>query len=143
MYNGEIVSVAGHVVKVEVEGRNTEIILRPTGTLSENLLKHITGAPGEHLRLHLCLDECDQLRSNPNLLHCRLLRKSIAGQENDWEDNVIVADELPRLREAKDRWEEPEKEKEGDDSSSSRKKKKKKAKKKKSKKDRGEIKLKE
>lgn len=140
VYGGEVLSVAGVVAKVEVEGLNSEVLIKPSGTLSEGLLKYITGNPGGLLRIHLCRPECDQLRSNPDLLHCRQLRKALAAHAADWEDNLAVVDELPQLREEHEKWLQPDKEKEGEESSSSRKRKKKKSKKKKDKKKSGERK---
>lgn len=134
VYSGEEVSVAGKVVKVELEGSSAEVVLHPTGTNSENLLKYITGLQHPLLRLHLCDKDCDQLRSNPDLVHVKQLRKGLAGKEEVWEDNLVTTDELQHLRRAQEQWNKPEKEKEGEESSSSRKKKKKKAKKKKDKK---------
>lgn len=47
-FNGEVISVAGTVVKVEIEGDSAEVLV--AGTLSEQLLKFVTGAPASNVR---------------------------------------------------------------------------------------------
>lgn len=138
-YGGESVNFAGKVTKIEVEGNSAELIVHLSGTSSEGLLRFATGTSEPVVRAHLCPPDCDQLRSNPDLLHAPRLRKLLAGQEEGWEDNLVQVDEVPALREAQGRWkDEKEKEKEAEESSSSRRKKKKKSKKKKEKKKEGE-----
>lgn len=103
-YNGEEAPVAGKVVKIEVEGPVTELILCPTGTSSEALLKYLTSVPGAQLRGHLCEPECSYLRSNPDLVHLVALQKVLATAEKTWEENLLVSDELARMREAQAAW---------------------------------------
>eukprot|EP00438_Fugacium_kawagutii_P018347 Skav224068 [mRNA] locus=scaffold432:46539:48939:+ [translate_table: standard] len=134
VYNGEEVTFAGIIQKVEVEGDSAEVIIKPTGTSSESLLRHVTGAPGCQLRVHLCSEGCDQSRSNPDLIHSKRLRKPTVGKTEAWMDNLIVVDEVPNLREAQQDWLGDAAKKDREESSSSHQKKKKKKKKKKEKK---------
>lgn len=141
-YGGEEVGLAGKVVKVEIEGSAAELILHPTGTTAESLIKFVTGLEVPRVRLHLCAEGCDQLRTNPNLLHCKKLHKSVPGKELAWEDNLVVTDEVPLLRRDHEAWRGDQVAPKGDESSSSRGKKKKKKEKKKREKKKAEEKTK-
>ncbi|CAL1141087.1 unnamed protein product, partial [Cladocopium goreaui] len=65
---------------------------------SENLLKFVSGQPGIKLRAHLCHRDCDQLRSNPDLLHLKDFQRIKPGSVTGWEENLIAVDENAELR---------------------------------------------
>lgn len=138
-HEGSQVDVAGRVQRVEVDGVSWEVILQPSGTKSEDLLRFCTSAEKPVLRCHLCRVDCDRKRSNPNLLHLRTVQKIATGSPVTWETNCEVVDELAGLRQAQEQWAGKDKkeeaaEKVGSSSSSQGKNKKKKKAKKKEKK---------
>lgn len=136
--------VAGKVVRIEVEGTSWEVVLTTTGTDSEELLKVVTALDRPHIRGHLCRVDCDQSRTNANLIHILTLQKIADSSGLTWEVNCELPDELSHLRAAHDQWRGAKKAEkaEGEASSSASrgsKKKKKKAKKKEKKKTRKEL----
>ena len=97
-YSGEICHIAGKVEKVVVEGGSAEVILAATGTKSESLLKFLSGQPGLQLRAHLCGRTCDQLRTNPDLVHLKRFQLLDPASAKSWEENLLGGGELDVLR---------------------------------------------
>ena len=97
-YGGEVCHIAGKLVKVVVEGGSAEAILAATGTKSEALLKFLSGQPGLQLRAHLCGRACDQLRTNPDLVHLKRFQLLNPGGAKTWEENLLGSGELDVLR---------------------------------------------
>lgn len=97
-YCGEVCEVAGRVEKVTLEGGVAEAVLAATGTKSENLLKFLTGHSSGRLRAHLCSRECDQLRTNPDLVHIKSFKKVNPEGEKGWRENLVAVDEAGNLR---------------------------------------------
>jgi len=143
-YSGEVCKVALKVEKVSVEDGEAEATVIVTGTQSENLLKFVSGQPGIKLRAHLCHRDCDQLRSNPDLLHLKDFQRIKPGSVTGWEENLIAVDENAELRrEMKEKTDKKEKkEKEAAEESSQSGESKKARKRKKKKKERKEKKKK-
>lgn len=128
--------LAGRVKRIEVEGLSWEVIIQPTGTNSEDLLKYLTSVPDPEIRGHLCRRDCDQRRTSPNLVHLLKLQLIKEGEETTWENNLVAEDELRNLRAAQQEWQrevpggsKEKKEKKSDSSSEGGKKKKKEKKK--------------
>lgn len=71
--------VAGRVVRLEVEGTTWEVILNVSGTDSEDLLRVVTALERPHIRGHLCRLDCDQSRTNANLIHILSLQEDLQG----------------------------------------------------------------
>lgn len=140
-YEGGEVDFAGKVKHIQVEGLSWEVIVSPTGTKSEDLLRYCTSVDKPVLRCHLCRRDCDRRRTSPELLHLLKLQKISPGEDLGWENNLCVEDELPTLREAHQGWKEDtkgtdDKKEAASSSSTEKRKRKKKLKKKQKKKDR-------
>ena len=136
-YQGAACEWAGKVVRCVIEGGEAEAEVHLSGTQTEALLRFGSGKNPAEVRVHLCGQSCDGSRTNPNLLHCRALRKISEESEKTWQLNLTPGDDLAALREAHDAWKEHqqppgrEAEKvESSESSGTKKKKKKKKKKK-------------
>ena len=97
-YCGEVCKVALKISKVSVEDGEAEASVTVTGTQSENLLRFVTGQPGLKLRAHLCPRGCDQLRTNPDLIHLKEFQRVPPEGEKGWEENLLVTDENADLR---------------------------------------------
>eukprot|EP00435_Cladocopium_sp_Y103_P058318 s757_g20.t1 len=134
-YYKQTIQAAGRVLKEEIDSEERELHLELTGTKSEDLLKFATGQGQGLCRLHLCRDNCEQVRENPDLVHTRHVKKLPDVGEKTWENNLLQERETDLLRADHERWkkEEDEKRKRRRSSSSSKDKKAKKKKKKKKK----------
>lgn len=96
--------LAGKITKVELEGNSADLVLRLTGTTGEALLRYATSVAGAVVRGHLCPADCNFLRTNPDLVHLESLLKVDPRGEKTWEENLLVPDELGRLRQAEAEW---------------------------------------
>lgn len=135
-YFGEECLVAGRIRRVQVEGEQVEVVITPSGTQSEALLRYATGVGHPEVRLHLCQADCAGLRTSPDLVRVKQLRKLDEGKDYLWEVNLGEADLTQGLRGEQEQWQRgKDKEKEVVKSSSSSGKDKKKSRKKKKKKD--------
>ena len=107
-YFGAACRVAGTIRGLEVEREATHVLLQATGTDLESLLKHCTGAPGEHLRGHLCGPTCSGDRVAEDLIHIKKVRQSRGHEEEEhWCRNLVAVerpagDDLKDLREKRD-----------------------------------------
>lgn len=143
IYYQKATEAAGKVIKEEIESGERELRLELTGTQSEELLRFGTSLRPPHLRLHLCGDQCGQLRENPDLLHALKVRKISPEGVKTWETNLIAEVETQGLQEEQAAWKKREEEKakkrkKSSSSSGSKKRKKKKKSKKKEKKEEAE-----
>ena len=93
---------AGKVVRVTLEAGEAEVQVEVTGTQSEALLKFASSKSPPIIRAHLCKEDCDQKRSNPDLVHLKSFRK--VAEEKTWETNLVLADENAPLRRAQEAW---------------------------------------
>lgn len=135
-----MVDLAGKVKNIQVEGTSWEVLLVPTGSQSEEVVKYCASLDKPVLRLHLCRLDCDKKRTSPDLVHLSTVQKIGGGEAVTWESNLEGVDELAGLRAAQEAWpgDRPKEKKEKDDrstSSSTKKKKKRKEKKKQKKKE--------
>jgi hypothetical protein len=95
---------AGKVVRVTLEAGEAEVQVEVTGTQSEALLKFASSKSPPIIRAHLCKEDCDQKRSNPDLVHLKSFKKVAEGVEKTWETNLVLADENAPLRRAQEAW---------------------------------------
>lgn len=68
-YFGAKVRLAGNLRKVEVEPGEKYLMIHPTGTDSEDILKVFTSDPGIPFRIHVCQAQCDKMETGDRLLH--------------------------------------------------------------------------
>ncbi|CAK9102556.1 D-xylose-proton symporter-like 2 [Durusdinium trenchii] len=107
-YFGAACRVAGTIRGLEVEREATHVLLQATGTDLESLLKRCTGAPGEHLRGHLCGPTCSGDRVAEDLIHIKKVRLARGHEEEEhWCRNLVAVekpagDDLRDLREKRD-----------------------------------------
>eukprot|EP00435_Cladocopium_sp_Y103_P038598 s373_g10.t1 len=141
VYFKQVIQAAGRVTREQIDSGERELHLELTGTKNEDLLKFATGQGQGLCRVHLCRDSCDQAWENPDLVHCRRLRKLPEGGEKSWEINLLQERETGLLRADHERWqkEEEDKRKRGHSSSTSKDKKAKKKKKKRKKEDKAPV----
>eukprot|EP00438_Fugacium_kawagutii_P022658 Skav224882 [mRNA] locus=scaffold1112:251630:257035:+ [translate_table: standard] len=103
-YFGEECLVAGRIRRVQLEGDSAELIITPSGTQSEALLRYATGIGNPEVRLHLCPRDCPGLRTSPDLVHVQVLKKLEEGKDYSWEINLAEGDHNSRLREEQEQW---------------------------------------
>lgn len=104
---------AGIIEKVVLEGTETELVVRLSGTSSEGLLKYATVLQPPVVRAHLCPPSCDQRRSNQDLLHLKSFRRFDPAGEKTWQENLKGGDENEELRRQQGEWERGRAEKRG------------------------------
>lgn len=81
--------LAGKVTGVLPEGGKTLLVMKPTGTTSEELLKYCTGVATPQLRIHVCNLDCNQEEIAEDLVHARKLRKMGSDKaEEAWTTNL-------------------------------------------------------
>ena len=103
--------VAGVVVREQIESSERELIMEAHGTQNEEVLKYCTSQDQPALlRWHLCSEECQGLRCNPNLIHVKRIKKFVAGKGTGWETNLEEDEETKAIRADEERWKEKEKE---------------------------------
>ena len=102
---------AGKINRVVLEGTDTELEITLTGTSTEELLKFGSGVHPPVIRAHLCPRDCDQKRSNQDLVHLKKFRKITPEGERTWEENLLATDENAPLRGAQQAWEREEEKK--------------------------------
>lgn len=76
----------------------TELVVSPTGTQSEALLRFCTGQGHPEVRLHLCGEDCPQASTGADLVHIKQFRKLDDLADKTWEENLIAPDENDLLR---------------------------------------------
>eukprot|EP00438_Fugacium_kawagutii_P016696 Skav227640 [mRNA] locus=scaffold58:167510:174958:+ [translate_table: standard] len=125
------IQVAFKVDREEL-GEERVVVGELTGTSSEALLKYGSGISPPVLRAHVCGDECDKKRENPNYIHLDKIKKIREAGDEGWITNLIPEAEVTGLQEEHAQWRRKqeergrEKTKRSRSSSSSQKKKKKK-----------------
>ena len=106
-YFGAVVSVAGRVNKVELEGTEKHIEVGLTGTNSEDILRVHGLNPRENFLGHLCPEGCAHHEAGDRYIHVvRLRRVADLTKEPEWTTNLqgavgpeVMHDELHGLRE--------------------------------------------
>lgn len=113
-YFGAPVRLACTAQGLDLERDATHVLVRATGTDSEALLRHCTGHPKDHVRVHLCPGDCAADRVAEDLVHGRRLRLGKGPEAEDpWTRNLVETerhdgDELAGLREKKKEYDEAE-----------------------------------
>jgi hypothetical protein len=100
---------------VVIEGTDTELEITLTGTSTEELLKFGSGLHPPVIRAHLCQRDCDQKRSNQDLVHLKKFGQITPEGERTWEENLLATDENAPLRGAQQAWEREEEKKQKSD----------------------------
>ena len=94
-YYGKEVTAAGEIQKIEMEGGEMHLLLKLTGTPSEDLLRAHTADP-TGFRVHRCPADCSQVESGENYLHgmtARLVTKD--EDETPWSKNLVGIGAIP------------------------------------------------
>ena len=108
-----------------------EAVVTLTRASSEDLLKHASGVNPPVIRAHLREADCDEKRTNQDLVHLSSFSQVPPADRRTWEENFQETDENRELRRRQEEWEKKrEGERHQEVSSDSREAKKKKKKKK-------------
>ena len=97
-YFGNLISFAGEVKGLLIEGSALELKLQMTGTDSEDLLKFVSANPHQEVMVHLCDLACPKSPQGERIIHCSKLQQ-MPRDAPPWTGNLKEAgDELARLR---------------------------------------------
>lgn len=83
-YFGAKTKVAAVIERVEVDAEEKYLVVRPTGTDSEGILRVFTGNPSTPFRAHLCRVNCDKMETGDRVLHIHRGRQGKLAEEEAW-----------------------------------------------------------
>jgi hypothetical protein len=99
-YWGGQCTVCGKIQGMKIRGpADIEVTLGAEGTTNEELLKWVSGNPGQPLRVHLCGERCEAKVEANDLIHAKRVRVKKKEGEEGWSENLKgTVDELAVLR---------------------------------------------
>eukprot|EP00438_Fugacium_kawagutii_P027300 Skav202700 [mRNA] locus=scaffold654:350470:356680:- [translate_table: standard] len=83
-YFGAKTKVAATILKVEIDGEDRYLSVKPTGTDSEGILKVFTADPSMPFKVHLCPTTCDRMETGDRIIHMARGRRSDHLGEPAW-----------------------------------------------------------
>ena len=87
-YYGAPVKLAGQILRVERDRNGAHILLRCTGTDSEQVLRTFTSAKDTPFRLHVCPEGCGRQESGDFYVHAVRGRQGRADGEEGWVNSL-------------------------------------------------------